>query len=143
MRGGILRINVDGVVPRRGWIHLPVCRHAAIAQLYPVFSDAIRKDQRAALDGDGVVEPTGDARLHREGELDAVAGFPDALDAREGARSGARFGAAVNNDGGSRGPCRDAELKLELSPTNRINRELHAATKGIFSFLDDVNESAA
>ena len=62
---------------------LPVGGHALVAELDPVFADGVAENQRAALDGDGVVEPAGDARLHGQGEFDAVAGAPGALDAGE------------------------------------------------------------
>ena len=83
-------VDIECIVPLAGRKHLPICGHAAIAQFYPVLTDTVGKNKRAALDSDGIIEPTRNAGIHGEDNLDAVAGLPGALDAGKGAGCGSR-----------------------------------------------------
>src|SRR6202048_806055 len=105
--GWITGIEFESVVPRARGKYLPVGGHAAVTQFYPVFVDGIGEDKRSAFNGDGVVEPARDARVHGESEFDAVACFPFALDARKSTCGGASFRMAVDAEWVGRGPSRD------------------------------------
>lgn len=97
---GWMRVVEDeGVVPLRGGEDLPVGGEAAGAEFEPVLADGVGEDERAAIDGDGLIEALRNARDEGEGELDGVAGFPGAIDAVEGVGRGGWLLLAVDVEG--------------------------------------------
>src|ERR1039458_8409369 len=129
--GWRIGIDLQGIIPCSGGKDLPVGGHAALAQLDPAFADAVREYQGAALDGDGVMEPAGEARRHGEGNFDAVAGVPAALNAGKGACSRCRLCLTIDGNDGAR--CPGWNAKLERKPHGRggIDCEPHRAVEGI------------
>src|SRR5579859_2871766 len=79
----LLLIDVQGIVPWRRWEHLPVGGHTAVSQFYPGLTHAVREKKGAALDGNGIIEAAGYARIHGKHDLDAIARAPGALQVRE------------------------------------------------------------
>src|SRR5437588_10793491 len=77
----MLRVELQGVIPRGRWIHFPIRERRLAFEQLPVGADFKRVDQRPAFDGNTIVIAAAHFHRHRQVKLDLRLAFLLALHA--------------------------------------------------------------
>src|SRR5437870_2026156 len=133
------RIHHQAIIPRSCGAYFPIGGKSVLVQLGPVLAYFQREDQGTAFDGDGVVLPARNTRLHGKLQLHVIGWFPFAVDHEIRGTAYVIERSAIDRNCCLPGPRRNSQLERKCYRMIWVYCQLYAFAKGILSILLDLD----